>query len=244
MRKRIYEIIDEALDNDKWSKLYDVLMILTVILSLIPLAFKDYTAALKIIDYVTVTVFIVDYILRFATADIKLHKKGLMPFLLYPFTPMAILDLLAILPTLAPLSRGLKLLKLFKVLKFARVIKALNFLRHSKYIGIIENVFKKQKDALTCVITIAVLYILASALVIFNAEPDSFETFFDAVYYATISLTSLSINHISMGTVIGKLVTMISSLLGIIVFTLPTAILTAGYLRELRLSEEKEPFTK
>ena len=244
MRRKLYEIIDEAVDNNPWSKLYDVFMIFITTLSLIPLAFKEYTSTLIVIDYITVSIFIIDYILRLATADIKFHKTGLKPFLLYPITPMALVDLLAILPALSPLSRGFKLLKLLKLLKFARVIKALNFLRHSKYVGIIENVFKKQKDALFCVITISFLYILASALLFFNAEPDSFKSFFDAVYYATISLTNLFSNQITLTTTIGKVVSMLSSLLGIVVFSLPTAILTAGYINEIKVMQEEEACTK
>ena len=237
MRKRIYEIIDEAFENDSCSKAYDVFMIITIIASLIPLAFKESNSALKMIDYITVSVFIIDYVLRFITADFKFKKKSSLCFLIYPFTPMAIVDILAILPTVSPLTNSLKLLKLLKLLKFARVIKALNFLQHSRYVRMLENIFKKQKQALACVIVLAVLYILASALVLFNAEPNSFGTFFDAVYFATMSLTALSHNGIILVTIIGKTVTMVSSILGIVIVALPAAILTAGYIEELKTED-------
>jgi len=242
LRKRIYDLISEALEHDLWSKLYDIFMIFVIIASLIPLAYKDYGSALRIIDYITASVFIVDYLLRLVTADFKFSKKGAVSFLVYPFTPMAIIDLLAILPTLSPISRSFKLLKLLKLLKFARVIKAINFLRHSKYAAIIENVFRKQKDALTLVIIMVFAYILAAALVVFNVEPDSFSSFFDAVYYATISLTSLGSSNIVLVTTLGRAVTMVSSVLGVVVFALPAAILTSGYLRELQATEAKNEY--
>ncbi|MBP8639815.1 MAG: ion transporter [Oscillospiraceae bacterium] len=238
MRKRIYEIIDEAYENDSWSKAYDVFMILTIVASLIPLAFKESTSTLKLIDYITVSFFIIDYALRLITADIKFKKNKPSSFLIYPFTPMAIVDMLAILPTVTPLSYSFKLLKLLKLLKFARVIKALEFLQHSKYVRMLENIFKKQKQALTCVIVLAILYILASALVLFNAEPNSFDTFFDAAYCATMSLTALGHSGIILVTNIGKAVTMISSILGIVIVALPAAILTAGYIEELKIEEK------
>lgn len=240
MRRRIYEIIDEAYEDDFWSKLYDVIMIIVIIASLIPLTSKEYTLTFKIIDYITVTIFIIDYFLRLITADIKFENRSKKSFVRYPFTPMAIIDLLAILPTLSPLSYNFKLLKLLKLLKFARVIKALNFLQHSKYVEVIENVFKKQKQALTIVITMAILYILASALVVFNVEPDSFDTFFDAIYYATMTLTELGHSGITLVTNIGKTVTMISSILGIVIVALPAAILTAGYIHEMKKAESKQ----
>lgn len=234
MRKRIYEIIDEAFENDLWSKLYDIFMIVAIIVSLVPLAFKDYNSTFKIIDCVTASIFIADYVLRLVTADFKFGRKSASSFLLYPFTPMAVIDLLAILPTLSPLSSTFKLLKLLKLLKFARVIKALNFLQHSKYVGIIENVFKHQKQPLTIVITMAVLYILASALIVFNVEPDSFKTFLDAVYFATMSITNFGYCETSLVTPVGKVMAMISSVFGIVIVALPAAILTAGYLNELK----------
>lgn len=237
MRRRIYEIIDEALETDLWSKLYDVFMIIIIIANLVPLASKDYNRTFELIDHITVSIFIIDYVLRLITADFKFGKKGAASFFLYPFTPMAIIDLLAILPTISPLSNTFKLLKLLKLLKFARVIKALNFLQHSKYVRLIENVFKKQRQALACVITLAVLYILASALIMFNVEPDSFETFFDAAFCATMALTALGYSNIYLVTTIGKTVIMISSILGIVVVALPVAILTAGYINELKEAE-------
>ena len=49
------------------------------------------------------------------------------------------------------------------------------------------KVFNKSREALIAVCTLAGAYILISALVIFNVEPDSFNTFFDAVYWETVS---------------------------------------------------------
>ena len=75
MRKRIFEIIEIAQDGDKASRVYDTVMMITIILSLIPLAFKTETLFFSIVDKVTVTIFILDYILRWITADYKLNKK-------------------------------------------------------------------------------------------------------------------------------------------------------------------------
>ena len=50
-------------------------------------------AELKIIDKISVGIFIVDYILRWSTADFLFKKKSPISFLKYPFTVMAIIDL-------------------------------------------------------------------------------------------------------------------------------------------------------
>ena len=99
MRKRIYEIIEVAKDNDRWSQAYDFFMIFVIFISLVPLTVKEQTAFLTMVDKVTACVFIVDYALRLMTADFKL-KKGKWSFIRYPFTFMAIVDLCPFFPLL------------------------------------------------------------------------------------------------------------------------------------------------
>jgi len=100
-------------------------------------------------------------------------------------------------------------------------------------------VLQKEKVALLSVGTFAVAYILVSALVVFNVEPESFATFFEAVYWATVSLTTVGYGDVYPITTTGRIVTMISSLLGIAIVALPAGIITAGYMQEL--TEESLP---
>lgn len=115
MRERIYEIIEIGPKDDNASRFYDFFMMAAIVCSLIPLIFKETYPVLRIMDIVTAVIFIIDYILRLITADFKL-KKGKSSFVRYPFTFMAIIDLLAILPSfLTVLGYALKLLKLFRL---------------------------------------------------------------------------------------------------------------------------------
>ena len=238
MRKKIYEIIEPAEAGNRLSNAYDLLMMATIIVSIIPLAFKETKALFHWIDYVTVIIFIADYLLRLFVADIKM-KKSAASFVLYPLTPMAMIDLISILPSLTVLSSGFRLLKLFRLLRTLKVLRLLKFLRYSKTFGVVANVFKKQKKILSAVATMAVGYILISALVIYNIEPESFETFFDAIYWATISLTTVGYGDIYPVTDIGRMVTMISSIFGIAIVALPAGVITAGYMAEINADEEK-----
>jgi len=232
MRKKLYSIIDQNEENNFLNEIYDFVMMATIIISLIPLAFKENYTIFKWIDYITVVIFILDYILRFLTADYKLNKS-FSSFFIYPFTPMAIIDLISILPSLTVLNNSLKLLKIFRLFKTLKVLRVFKFLRYSKSFEIISNVFKKQKKVLTAVATVSVAYILISALVIYNVEPDSFNTFFDAVYWAAISLTTVGYGDIYPVTTIGRFVTIVSSVFGIAIIALPSGVITAGYLAEI-----------
>ncbi len=68
MRKRIFEIIEKAEDKDIASTVYDYLMMIAIIASLVPLAFKNDNQFFFIVDKVTVCIFIIDYFLRWITA--------------------------------------------------------------------------------------------------------------------------------------------------------------------------------
>lgn len=236
MRKKIYEIIEPA-KNNLLSSIYDVFMMAVIVVSLVPLAFKETNTAFTVIEYATVGIFVLDYLLRLWTADLKL-KKSALSFFLYPLTPMALVDLLSILPSLTMLNGGLRLLKIFRLLRALKVFRTLKFLSYSKSFEIILNVFKKQKRVLSAVATLAVAYTLISALVIYNVEPESFDNFFEAIYWATVSLTTVGYGDIYPVTTIGRVVTMFSSVFGIAIIALPSGVITAGYLSEINNDKE------
>jgi len=236
MRKRIFEVIEISKDGDRLSAVYDYAMMATILISLVPLAFKHTTLAFMVIDKTSAVIFIFDYVLREMTADFKM-RKGAMSFLLYPFSFMAIIDLFSILPSFTLLASGFKILRLFRLLRTFRVVRAFKMLRYSKSISIIMDVMREQREPLVAVCTLAIAYVLISALVVFNVEPQTFDNFFDAVYWATVSLTTVGYGDIYPISTAGRVVTMVSSFVGIAIVALPAGIITAGYME--KLSENK-----
>ena len=235
-RENIYEII-EISDNNNLSKAYDRFMMCAIVLSVIPLAFKEQSLWMTIVDTITVVLFIIDYLLRWLTADIK--KGNLSGLLKYPFTFMAVIDLLSILPSLTLLNSSFKLLKIFRLLRSFRMLRIFKLARYSKSINLILAVFKNQKETLITIGGIALGYVLVSALIIINVEPDTFSSYFDAVYWATVSLTTVGYGDIYPVTVIGKIITMISSIFGIAIVALPAGIITAGIMEEINKSKSE-----
>ena len=234
-RKKLFYLV-ESPDDDNEENLsfdwYDIMMMIAIIVSIVPLAFKSNNLAFTIIDKVTVTIFIIDYILRLFTADLKLKKRW-VSFFIYPITPMAILDLLTILPSVTFVNSGFKLFKLVRLLRTFRAFRVFKAIRYSKSIRTVLNVFKKQKESLMVVCGIAVMYVLIAALIIFNVEPDSFKNYFDAIYWATVSLTTMGYGDIYPVTTAGRIVTMVSSFMGIAIVALPAGIITSGFMDEL-----------
>lgn len=230
MRQTIYEIIDSKDNDSTVGKCYNDFMILTISFSLLPLTVKTDSEWKYNIDNITSLLFLIDYLLRFCTADFHLNK-GKLSFLYYPFTPLAIIDLLCLSPSVLLWNNSLKLLK---IIRFTRMLRLFKIIRHSKNITIILNVLKKQKDSLVIVGIFSLGYIFLSALIIFNVEPNTFPSFFDAIYWATISLTTVGYGDIFAVSTIGKIITMFSSLIGVAIVALPAGIITAGYMEEIQ----------
>ena len=243
VKKRLFGLLEGAgLDGGR-TDLYDILMMAVIALSMVPLMFKEATPWLTAIDWGVSVVFIVDYALRWWTADLK-WKKGPLSYAVHPFTPMAIIDLLSILPVFVGLSAGFRLLRLSRFLRTLRVLRAFKLLRYSKSCLMIRNAISAQRHALISSYMFAVFYMVVSALLVFTVEPQTFDTFWDALYWAAVSLTTVGYGDIYPVSAVGRCVTVVSAFVGIAIVALPAGIITAGYMLELDKLREAEAGAK
>ncbi|MDE6507863.1 MAG: ion transporter [Alistipes sp.] len=244
LKTKIYDIVHKDEKHDFASRIYDLWMLVCILVSIVPLMFADTRPIFRITEIITVAAFIVDYAARWYTSPVQL-KKGWTSYAIYPFTPMAIVDLLSILPGLNLLGNTFKLLRLTRLLKIVRVLK---IFRYSSRIEMFVRVLYKERKVLLSVLMLALFYIFLTALVMFNAEPhidpatgrETFRSFFDALYWATVTLTTVGYGDLCPVTDIGRIVSMLSSLFGVAIIALPSGVITASYLEELReLRKEK-----
>ena len=234
MRKKIFEVIETT--NSKSSvlnRIYNLFMLFWIIVSMIPLMDKNVTPFYTAINTITLIVFLVDYVLRLITADYDL-EKGAKSFLIYPITPMAIIDLISILPFIITVSNGFKVLRLLRIIKTLRVFRSFKIFRYSKNFDRIVKVLKLEARPLLTVLSLALFYVLFTSLVMFNIEPQTFSSFFDAVYWSVISLTSIGYGDIYPVSDIGRAFTVVSAIVGVAIIALPSGIITAGYMEILR----------
>ncbi|WP_051538083.1 ion transporter [Butyrivibrio proteoclasticus] len=235
-KKRTYEVIEVSSIGDASSRAYDVLMTTTVIVGMIPLTLKADNKYTFWIEILTTIIFLIDYIARIYTADYKMGYKSVKAYIAYLFTPLAIFDFLSLVPAIylfTPVSSTIGLFRLF------RIFRVLKLVRYSKTMVVIANVLRKVKKQLMAVLILITLYIFVSAMLIFQLEPDLFTNFFDALYWATISITTIGYGDISPTTSVGRFITMISALVGVAVIALPTGIITAAYMAEISRKKSK-----
>jgi len=228
-RERIHVILNNDDENDKASIWYNRIMVVCIACSIVPLWFRESNLIFDIIEYVCVLVFITDYSMRWATADLSLGR-GKLSFLIYPFTPMAIVDLLSILPALVALNPSFRTLRMLRIL---RALRAFKLVRYSKGVQAIFNAIKNRREQLMVVLILALAYVVVCATVIFNVEADTFGSFFEALYWSVVSLTTVGYGDLYPTTEIGRFIAMASSLMGIAIVALPSGIITTGLLEEL-----------
>lgn len=148
--------------------------------------------------------------------------------LAYMSTPMAIIDLLAILPSYRPL-RFLRLFLLF------RLLKLFHYTRKLSPFG--QVLVEKRFELYTLSIFIgSVLLIATVAIYLFEAQaPNSrVQTLMDALYWAVITLTTVGYGDIVPVTTEGRVVAMVLVFAGIGVISFATSIVVMAFHEKMR----------
>lgn len=230
IREKLYRVVEKDTEYFEW---YDIMMLICIWVSIVPLIFKEQNKFTYVITIITTLIFVIDYILRWITSDHRL-KKGVISFIKYPITFSAMFDLTIIISCFSEFYNN-PILTLFSTFRILMIAKTL---RYSKKFKIIKKVVEKNKDILKVVCGFTIGFIFVSALIMFQFEGQSFNNFFEAIYWSTTVLTTVGYGDICPKTEIGKLISIISSLVGIAFVALPTGIITTGFVEEL--NKEKE----
>ena len=162
IRECIRELIEPRNDSF-YSHVYDWIMLVAIVIGILPLLFREQLTLFWYFDLISGLCFVVDYLLRWVTADLSSKQNRVIAFLVYPFTPMAIIDLLSILPTFNLISPTFKVVRVSRLLKILRVIKVV---RYYEPLEIILAVVRRQSKILWTVFSLAVFYIFITALII------------------------------------------------------------------------------
>lgn len=239
MKHSLYEIVEG--EKIIHAKIYNCSMFVVVMASLLPLMTTGYYHWFRYVEIATTLIFILDYLIRWYVSPLSINK-GKTSYFLYPFRLMAIIDLLSILPIIYIISPAFRVLRVIRLLKLFRVFR---LLRLSNSILLFFKILKKERQILLSVLLIALMYIFVTALIMFNVEPrinpitgnPTFSSFFDAFYWATVTLTTVGYGDLCPVTDIGRFISILSSLFGVAIIALPSGVITASYLEELRNSK-------
>ena len=192
-------------------------------------------------ELVSVLVFSVEYVLRVWSAPVEPRFRGITGRLRYMITPMALVDLLAILPSLLPfvgvdlrIARALRLMRLFRLAKLTR------YLRSIRLFGAVAR--EKREELVLSTFVLFLMLLIASSVMYFvenSAQPDAFSSIPATMWWAIATLTTVGYGDMYPITPLGRLFGAIVAVMGIGLFALPTAILGTGFVEAI--AKEKEP---
>ena len=236
--EKINYLIEPHKEN-KLSHWYDCIMLVAIAIGIFPLMFRTQYRLFWYFDIVSGLCFTIDYIFRWLTCDLRSKSRNWISFVIYPFTPMAIIDLLSILPTVHLLTPIFKVARVTRLLRLLRIVKVI---RYFEPLELILSVIRKQRTILLTVLSLAIFYIFVTAMIMFNAEEDInpetgqylFNNFFDAFYWAACTLTTVGYGDLYPISNTGRVISIISSMVGIAIIALPSGIITAGYMDEIK----------
>jgi voltage-gated potassium channel len=249
-KERVYEILEATDPEDRVAEAANLIMLLLVVSNVSAVVLETvesiYLAHKDLFHYfanISVIIFTIEYLLRVWSCDVEPQfNQPFLGRLRFALTPLALIDLMVILPAYVILAfpsdhqllRSLRLLWTFRLLKLRR---------YSESLETIENVIRaQQRELLMSFSAILFFMVLSSTVVYFlehDAQPQRFPDIPATMWWAVLTMTTVGDNFYPI-TPWGKLVGGLIIILGVATFALPTSILTSGFVEELERKREQE----
>jgi len=248
VRHRIYEILEVVRENDTIARYFQVFLIVLIVLNVLAVIMESvrtlllqYFTVFLIFEIFSVAVFTIEYILRLWVCTEKPEfRRPFLGRLRYALTPVAIIDLVAVIPFYLPLLVPVDL-RFLRILRLTRLFRALKLVRYSDAFDFLSRALKREKYVIIIILLIlTVMFIFASALMYHaehDAQPDAFASIPHAMWWAIVTLTTVGYGDILPITVQGKVLGAIIAVIGIGMFALPAGVIAAGFIEEIKSSK-------
>jgi voltage-gated potassium channel len=235
LREKVHTIIFEA--DTKAGKLFDVLLIIVIILSVITVLLdsvsdinRQYGTLLGNLEWFFTILFSLEYILRIFA--VKAPIRYIKSF-------FGIIDLLSVLPSylslLFPGGQVLMVIRLLRVLRIFRVLKLVKFLQEStQLLQALKASGRKITVFLFFILTI--VFIMGSVMYLIENAENGFTSIPRSIYWAIVTLTTVGYGDISPQTALGQTIAAIIMILGYAIIAVPTGIVTISMSRTFRKS--------
>jgi len=249
LRRRVFVIMDAGRREDRLSQYFNVFIVTLISLNVIAVVIESvksighpHAGLIWNFEIFSVAVFTVEYALRLWTAPEKDNPAFHHPIwgrVRYIFTPMAIVDLIAIAPFFLIFLVEIDL-RFMRVLRLLRVFK---LTRYSSAMIMLLRVLRKEAQAFSAALfLLMILMILASSLLYLaehEAQPEIFPDIPTAMYWAVITLATVGYGDVVPITPLGKLLSAMTAVLGVGMVALPAGLLASGFSEQMRLRREE-----
>lgn len=237
-KKRIFDIIQIGQREDFVSRAFDLFIVMVIFVNIAVLFLEtfeevmEYSALLRGVEAVTILIFIIEYLLRIWTAEYlypdKTKGKAVLQFLI---SFDGIVDLCTILPFF--------FLSGFIALRMLRVVRIFHLFRINAYydsFNVITSVLAEKRNQIISSIFIILVLMMSSSLCMYSAEhevqPEVFRNAFSGIWWSMSTILTVGYGDIYPVTVLGRVMAIIISFLGVGAVAIPTGIISAGFVEQ------------
>ena len=250
LRQRVHELLEVSTAENPHSRAVDLVILGLILLNILALILEtvDYlqtraAAAFEAFEKVSLIIFSVEYVLRLWSCTAVARFAGVLRGRVrFALTPMAIIDLLAILPLYLPLlGLDMRFVRAVRLLRFFRLAK---LFRYSRALRLLARVLIGHKEELLSTFFVLLILLVLSSCFMYFAEhevqPENFSSIPATMWWGVITLTTVGYGDYYPVTGLGKVIAAVIAVLGIGMFALPAGILGAGFVEALQ-KEESAP---
>ncbi|MCK5662843.1 MAG: ion transporter, partial [Thiotrichaceae bacterium] len=228
MRQYFYNLLEKS-DSGSIARLVSLLLMLlimsnvvAVILASDRVVYIELQSFFDDFELFSIVIFSLEYFFRvWVCVEDQRYQPSVKGRLKYMVSPMAIVDLIAVLPFYLGIfftidTRFLRVLRLFRLFKLSRHFSAMSVL-----LKVIKN---EMATLLSAIFILLVLIVLASAgmfLVEHNVQPEAFGTIPRAMWWASITLTTVGYGDVVPVTIAGRILGAFITILGVGMAALP-----------------------
>ena len=212
-----------------------LLSVLTLVLETEPTLSQPFQQYFAQAETIFLMIFSCEYIARLLLAGVRPEYQGLKGRLKYMVSPFALIDLVAILPSLvAGLLPDLMLIRLVRLVRMMRIAKLVKSNRALMAFFLACRASGSQLSA-SLMATLLMLFVGAVLLYVAESEaqPEAFGSIPRAMWWAMATLTTVGYGDTYPVTVLGKLLASMVAILGISVVALPAGIIAANFSKQL-----------
>jgi voltage-gated potassium channel len=244
LKHRLHQTLHGQHLNERWTLVFNIglaaliiLNVLTMVLETMDDLYRVWRIFFVVFEMISVSLFLIEYLLRVWVADLTpKYQHPIGGRIRYMLSPMALIDLLAILPSI--LFLGSADLRFLRTVRLFRVIRLLHIPHFNQAMNSIWQAARsKQAEFMIAGIIMFILLIICSSLVFFaehNAQPEAFSSIPAALWWGIMTLTTVGYGDVYPITTLGKIIASVFAALGIGFFALPSAILASALIEQSR----------
>jgi len=181
LRKTIYMILERE-NHSFIDKLVHYSLMILILLTIISVVlesdsdiYDNNKMLFTVIEYISLTVFTLEYFLRVWSSAENKKYRNIKGRIKYMFTPMAIIDLLAVLPAWLGIfiSRDFLISKDLLILRGLRLIRVFKLTRYSRSMNLLMSVLKQESANIFSAFFLLTILILIAATGMHIVEGDT-----------------------------------------------------------------------